>query len=160
MPLTDPALTTTPGPDAVPVVAAPTAAPAAEEVSSPEGVAVAWLARWCSYNWRTPLGTREEAALPLMTERGSLDFDPLTAPAKAQEWSAIVAAQETAGCSTPTAVINPEAPRSDTGAYVIVTANRVVTGPTGARRVQMVQETRQVLLRDGAWRVDIVVAAG
>ncbi len=90
-----------------------------------------------------------------MTERAWLGFDPLTAPPSRQAWLAIAAARETAACSTPAAVVSPEAPRSATGAYVIVTADRVVTPEGATPRVEQVRETRQVLYREGRWLVDI-----
>jgi len=52
-------------------------------------------------------------------------------------------------------VVSPEAPRSATGAYVIVTADRVVTPEGATPRVEQVRETRQVLYREGRWLVDI-----
>ncbi len=90
-----------------------------------------------------------------MTERAWLNVDPLTTPAAAQEWARIVAAHESAQCSAPVALVSPEAPRSSTGAYVIVTANRVITPTGGAPVVQQVRQTRQVLFREGRWLVDI-----
>ncbi len=101
------------------------------------------------------MGTRENLAHAAMTERAWLGFDPLTAPPQAAAWSVIVAEGATAACSTPVALVSPEAPRSATGAYVIVTADRVVTPSTGPQRVEQVRETRQVLLRGGSWLVDV-----
>jgi len=116
---------------------------------------VTWLSRWCAFDWHSPLGTRENAAHPAMTERAWLNFDPLTAPPSRQEWAVITASHESAQCSQPVAVVDPEAPRSSTGAYVIVTAYRVVTPAGGAPVVEQVRQTRQVLLREGRWLVDI-----
>ncbi len=83
-----------------------------------------------------------------MTERAWLNFDPLTAPMSAKAWAAIVAAHQSAVCSAPVALVSPEAPRSATGAYVIV--------PEGDTPVvKQVRETRQVVLREGRWLVDI-----
>ena len=84
-----------------------------------------------------------------------MNFDPLTYPPSAQAWTAIVVAHQTAQCTVPVALISPEAPRSVTGAYVIVTAQRVVNTPGAAPVVEQVRETRQVLLREGRWLVDI-----
>ena len=106
------------------------------------------------------MGTRENQTHPAMTERAWLGFDPLTAPASAKSWAAIVAAHQSAVCSAPVALVSPEAPRSATGAYVIVTANRVLTPEGGTPVVEQVRETRQVLLREGRWLVDIAVSAG
>jgi len=90
-----------------------------------------------------------------MTERAWLNFDPLTYPPSARAWTAIAAAHQSAQCTVPVAVISPEAPRSATGAYVIVTAQRVVNTPGVAPAVESVRQTRQVLLREGRWLVDI-----
>jgi len=124
-------------------------------LTSPEAAARAWLSRWCPFDWHTPLGTRENLAHRGMTERAWLNFDPLTYPPSAQAWTAIVAAHQTAQCTVPVAVISPEAPRSATGAYVIVTAQRVVNTRGAAPVVESVRQTRQVLLREGRWLVDI-----
>jgi len=129
-------------------------------MGSPEAAASTWLSRWCAYDWHTSLGTREDRAHPAMTERAWLGFDPLTAPASAKAWAAIVAAHRSAVCSAPVALVSPEAPRSSTGAYVIVTANRVVTPEGGVPVVDQVRETRQVLFREGRWLVDIAASAG
>ena len=153
-----PASTLSTGPPAassVRVVPAPTGPITAVQLGSPEAAAVTWLSRWCSFDWHTPLGTRENQAHPAMTERAWLNFDPLTAPPVAQEWAVIVAARESAVCSAPVALISPEAPRSPTGAYVIVTAYRVLTPQGRAPVVELVRETRQVLFREGRWLVDI-----
>lgn len=127
----------------------------AAQLGSPEAAAATWLARWCAYDWHTPLGTRENLAHPAMTERAWLNFDPLTSPPAAAAWTKIVTGHQSAQCTQPVALISPEAPRSATGAYVIVTANRVITPEGGALRVEQVRETRQVLLREGRWLVDI-----
>jgi len=127
----------------------------AAQLGSPEAAAATWLARWCTYDWHTPLGTRENLAHPAMTERAWLNFDPLTSPPAAAAWAAIVAAHQSAVCSAPVALVSPEAPRSATGAYVIVTANRVITPEGGTPVVEQVRETRQVVLREGRWLVDI-----
>jgi len=116
---------------------------------------VAWLSRWCAYDYRAPLGAGENLAHPAMTVRAWLAFDPLTTPARAAAWAAVVAEKDTAGCTAPGAIVSPEAPRSSTGAYVIVAAQRLVTPAGGTPRVEQVRETRQVLLRDGRWLVDI-----
>lgn len=143
-------------PSPAPVDRAPSAGPVtAAELGSPETAAAAWLSRWCGYDFRTPMGTRENLAHAAMTERAWLGFDPLTAPPQAAAWSVIVAEGAAAACSTPVALVSPEAPRSATGAYVIVTADRVVTPSTGPQRVEQVRETRQVLLRGGSWLVDV-----
>lgn len=113
------------------------------------------MSRWCGYDFRSPMGTREGLAHPVMTERAWLGFDPLTSPAQAELWSGVVAEQATAVCSAPVALVSPEAPRSSTGAYVIVTADRVVTPAVGPVRVEQVRETRQVLRREGRWLVDL-----
>jgi len=139
----------------VAVVPAPVSAVAVRELTSPEAAARAWLSRWCGFDYRTPLGTRENLAHPAMTERAWLNFDPLTYPPAAQAWSAIVAARQTAQCTVPVALVDPEAPRSATGAYVIVTAQRVVSAPGQVPVVESVRQTRQVLLREGRWLVDI-----
>jgi len=146
--------TTTPAASVL-VVPAPVGPITVAQLGSPESAASTWLSRWCAYDWHTPLGTRENRAHPAMTERAWLGFDPLTSPASAKAWAAIVAARQSAVCSAPTAVVSPEAPRSSTGAYVIVTASRVVTPEGGAPVVEQVRETRQVLLREGRWLVDI-----
>jgi len=99
-------------------------------------------------------------AHPAMTERGWLNFDPLTSPASAKAWAAIVAGRQSAVCSAPVALVSPEAPRSQTGAYVIVTANRVITPEGGTPVVEQVRQTRQVLFREGRWLVDIAADAG
>jgi len=123
-------------------------------------------------------------AHPVMTERGWLNFDPLTSPASAKAWAAIVpsiagaqpgtssnpaatlaylnavAGRQSAVCSAPVALVSPEAPRSQTGAYVIVTANRVITPEGGTPVVEQVRQTRQVLFREGRWLVDIAADAG
>lgn len=125
------------------------------ELGSPEAAAVAWLSRWCGYDYRSPMGTRENLAHPAMTERAWLGFDPLTSPAQAAAWSVIEGERATAACSAPVALVSPEAPRSATGAYVIVTADRVVTPAVGAPRVEQVRENRQVLLRESRWLVDL-----
>ena len=146
--------TTTPAASVL-VVPAPAGPITVAQLGSPEAAASTWLSRWCAYDWHTPLGTRENRAHPAMSERGWLGFDPLTSPASAKAWAAIVATRQSAVCSAPTAVVSPEAPRSATGAYMIVTANRVVTPEGGAPVVEQVRETRQVLLREGRWLVDI-----
>jgi len=153
-----PATTLSSGPPSVGsvlVAPAPTGPVTAGQLGSPEAAASTWLSRWCAFDWRTPLGTRENLAHPAMTERAWLNFDPLTAPTSAKAWAAIVAAHQSAVCSAPVAVVSPEAPRSATGAYVIVIANRVITPEGGAPVVEQVRETRQVLLREGRWLVDI-----
>ncbi len=137
------------------VAPAPTGPVTAAQLGSPEAAASTWLSRWCAFDWHTPLGTRENRAHPAMTERAWLNFDPLTSPASAKAWAAIVAAHQSAVCSAPVALVSPEAPRSATGAYVIVTANRVITPEGGAPVVEQVRETRQVVLREGRWLVDI-----
>ena len=137
------------------VAPAPTGSITAAQLGSPEAAASAWLSRWCAYDWHAPLGTRENRAHPAMTARAWLDFDPLTAPTSAKAWAVIVGAHQSAVCSAPVALVSPEAPRSATGAYVIVTANRVITPQGGAPVVEQVRETRQVLLREGRWLVDI-----
>ncbi len=148
-------------PSGPPPVASVLVAPAstgpvtAGQLGSPQAAASTWLSRWCAYDWHTTLGTRENRAHPAMTERAWLDFDPLTAPASARAWAVIVAAHQSAVCSAPVALVSPEAPRSQSGAYVIVTANRVVTPQGGAPVVEQVRETRQMLLREGRWLVDI-----
>jgi len=142
------------------VAPAPTGPITSAQLGSPEAAAATWLSRWCAYDWHTPLRTRENQAHPAMTERAWLTFDPLTAPASAKAWAAVVAAHQSAVCSAPVALVSPEAPRSTTGAYVIVTANRVVTPEGGTPVVEQVRETRQVLLREGRWLVDIAVSAG
>ncbi len=149
-------LPTGPPPAASVLVApAPSGPVTAGQLGSPQAAASTWLSRWCGYDYRDRLGTRENRAHPVMTERAWLNFDPLTTPASAKAWAAIVAGRRSAGCSAPVAVISPEAPRSQTGAYVIVTANRVVTLEGGAPVVEQVRETRQVLFREGRWLVDI-----
>jgi len=153
-----PATTLSSGPPSVGsvlVAPAPSGPVTAAQLGSPEAAASTWLSRWCAFDWRTPLGTRENLAHPAMTERAWLNFDPLTAPTSAKAWAAIVAAHQSAVCSTPVALVSPEAPRSATGAYVIVTAQRVVNTPGAAPVVEQVRETRQVLLREGRWLVDI-----
>ena len=142
------------------VAPAPMGSITAAQLGSPEAAASTWLSRWCAYDWRSPLGTRENQAHPAMTERAWLGFDPLTSPASAKAWAAIVAARQSAVCSAPVALVSPEAPRSATGAYVIVTANRVITPEGGASVVEQVRETRQVLFREGRWLVDIAADAG
>ncbi len=137
------------------VAPAPTGPVTAVQLGSPEAAASTWLSRWCAFDWRSPLGTRENQAHPVMTERAWLNFDPLTAPMSAKAWAVIVAGRQSAVCSAPVALVSPEAPRSATGAYVIVTANRVITPEGGAPVVEQVRETRQVLLREGRWLVDI-----
>ena len=142
------------------VAPAPSGPVTAAQLGSPEAAASTWLSRWCAFDWRTPLGTRENLAHPVMTERGWLNFDPLTSPASAKAWAAIVAGRQSAVCSAPVALVSPEAPRSQTGAYVIVTANRVVTPEGGTPVVEQVRQTRQVLFREGRWLVDIAADAG
>ena len=142
------------------VAPAPTGPVTAAQLGSPEAAASTWLSRWCAFDWHTPLGTRENRAHPAMTERAWLNFDPLTSPASAKAWAAIVAAHQSAVCSAPVALVSPEAPRSATGAYVIVTANRVITPEGGTPVVEQVRETRQVVLREGRWLVDIAADAG
>jgi len=142
------------------VAPAPTGPVTAAQLGSPEAAASTWLSRWCAYDWRSPLGTRENLAHPVMTERGWLNFDPLTSPASAKAWAAIVAARQSAVCSAPVALVSPEAPRSATGAYVIVTANRVITPEGGTPVVEQVRQTRQVLFGEGRWLVDIAADAG
>ncbi len=142
------------------VAPAPTGAVTAAQLGSPEAAASTWLSRWCAFDWCTPLGTRENLAHPAMTERGWLNFDPLTSPASAKAWAAIVAGRQSAVCSAPVALVSPEAPRSATGAYVIVTANRVNTPEGGTPVVEQVRQTRQVLFREGRWLVDIAADAG
>jgi len=132
----------------------------AAQLGSPEAAASTWLSRWCAFDWRTALGTRENLAHPAMTERAWLNFDPLTSPASAKAWAAIVAGRQSAVCSAPVALVSPEAPRSQTGAYVIVTANRVNTPEGGTPVVEQVRQTRQVLFREGRWLVDIAADAG
>ncbi len=142
------------------VAPAPTGPVTAAQLGSPEAAASTWLSRWCGFDYRTPLGTRENLAHPVMTERAWLNFDPLTSPASAKAWAAIVAGRQSAVCSAPVAVVSPEAPRSATGAYVIVTANRVNTPEGGTPVVDQVRQTRQVLFREGRWLVDIAADAG
>ncbi len=137
------------------VAPVPTGPVTAAELGSPQAAASAWLSRWCGYDYRDRLGVRENRAHPAMTERAWLNFDPLTAPASAKAWTAIVAGRQSAGCSAPVAVISPEAPRSQAAAYVIVTADRVVTPEGGTPVVERVRETRRVLWREGRWLVDI-----
>lgn len=114
-----------------------------------------WLSRWCGFDYRMPLGTRELAVRLEMTERAWLSFDPLSDPARAAAWSRMVTAHETGVCTGTRALVSPEAPRSPTGAYVVVAATQTITSPGKPARNVLVRQTRQVLLRGRVWLVDI-----
>lgn len=142
------------GPAAVVTVAPVTGPPAAVELASPESAAVAWLSRWCAYDWRSPLGTSENAARTAMTQRAWLRFDPLTTPAAAGEWALVVANRQSAACSAPTVIASPNTARTAAEASLVVTAQRVVTPQGGAPRVEVVRQSRRVSFEEGRWLVD------
>lgn len=114
-----------------------------------------WLSRWCGFDYRMPLGARELVVRAEMTERAWLSFDPLSDPARAGAWAQVVADREVGVCTVPRALVSPEAPRSPTGAYVVVAATQTITAPGRPARTVVVRQTRQVLLRGGVWLVDI-----
>lgn len=148
-------------PNAVSTVPAPQAPPTAGELASPEQAAVAWMARWCAFDHRQPYGTSQLRAKPVMTELGWSAFDPAGSDRGRASWEKTVAAGENGACSTPKAVISPEAPRSESTAIVIVSAERVVSGRDADPYVESLSETR-IVQRDeaGQWRVDAATRGG
>jgi len=147
--------------DTVDLDPVPTSAPEAGELSTPENAAVAWLRRWCTFTWTDPLGTAERRAQPAMTAAAWTLFDPARSERALASWQRTVAAQESGQCSAPRAIVSPEAPQSPRSAIVLVTADRVVTGATGAPYVEQVRETRIVLREDDTlWRVDTTTEGG
>jgi hypothetical protein len=148
-------------PRTVAVVDPPAGPPTNTELASPEVAAAAWLARWCPFAWTEEFGAAEARARAAMTANGWGTFDPAGNTAARASWAKTVAAHETGRCSAATAVVNADAPRTDTAAVVIVSATRVVTGSDESPYTEQVTAQRVVLRgTDGAWHVDLPSAGG
>jgi hypothetical protein len=133
--------------------------PTPTDLATAESAAAAWMARWCAFTYTDAVGTNIGRARPAMTPAGWAGFASST-PSRAS-WAATVAAGESARCSTPTARISPEAPRSADSAIVLVTADRVVSAAHATPYVESLGESR-VIRRgdDGLWRVDTATEGG
>ncbi|WP_142065306.1 hypothetical protein [Pseudonocardia kunmingensis] len=143
------------------VVDPPAGDPAPAELASPEGAMRAWLARLCPYAYTEPFGAPEQRARPAMTTAGWAELDPAADERARASWDKVVAGAETARCAAPTAVVSPEAPRSDTSAIVIGEIQQVITAGSGTRWVETLRHTRVVLRdSDGLWRVGTATAGG
>lgn len=131
------------------------------ELSTPESAAVAWLSRWCPFDYRQPLGAAEDRSRDAMTAQEWSRFDPRGNPAVQRSWQLTVAARETARCSQPQALVSPAAPRTADSAIVFLDAWRVVTAENGTSYTESVQESR-ILRRepDRLWRVDAATVGG
>lgn len=147
-------------PATVTVVAAPTGDPTPDEFASPTAAAAAWAARWCPFTHLDDLGAAESRARAVMTAPGWASFDPRDDPVAVGAWAGVTAAGLAGTCAGPGVVISPEAPRSESAAYVTVTLSRVLTSTTGATTVETVTTTRLVVLQQGRWLVDTPAQAG
>lgn len=160
-PIVPPAPHAGPDPASVPVAGPPAGPPSAADLSTPESAAAAWVARWCPFDFRHPLGADVERARPAMTDAAWWSFDPRNNERARRSWQETVAAGETARCSAPQAEVIPEAPRTADSAIVRVRADRVVTSAQTAPYVEQVTETRVVRRGDdGTWRVDAATQGG
>ncbi len=148
----------TTAPATVAVVPAPVGAPTPQELSTPTAAVAAWAARWCPFSFHDPLGASEIRAQMAMTPQGWTTFDPHPNPAAQLLWAQTVATGSTAMCSAPQVAISPEAPASQSAAYVGVSLQRVVTPAAGPAHVETVNDLRLVVLREGRWLVDIDAA--
>ncbi|MGH3709224.1 MAG: hypothetical protein ACRDRQ_14220 [Pseudonocardiaceae bacterium] len=156
-----PPVSTTVNPALVRLAAPPVGEVTAAELGSPEGAVAAWLARWCPYSHTEPFGAAERRARSAMTAAGWAVFDPAGNDRAQRSWQTIVAEAQTARCAVPTALVSPEAPRSQASAIVIGQVQRVITAGDGARWVDTLTGTRIVLRgADGLWRVDTATTGG
>ena len=137
----------------------PLSPPTPNDLATADSAAAAWMARWCAFTYTDTFGTNIARARPAMTPAGWASFASTT-PSRAS-WAATVAAGESARCSTPTARISPEAPRSADSAIVLVTADRVVSAARAASYVESLGESRVVRRGDDSlWRVDTATEGG
>ena len=159
-PLTPPASTAL-DPASIVLVAPPAGDATASELGTPDGAVRAWLARTCPFDWHDPLGAAEARGRSALTQAGWRQVDPTGNPAARTSWAETVAARETGRCAAPVAMVDPEAPRTDTAAIVIGSIARVVTGPGAPPYVDTVDWTGWVRLGpDGLWRVDLASPGG
>lgn len=148
-------------PATVAVVDPPTGPPSDADLATADGAMRAWLARWCPFTYTDPLGAAEDRARPAMTGSAWAAVDPRGNDGARQSWQKTVTAQESGRCAAPTAIISPEAPRSDTAAIVIGSITRVVTGPGRAPYAEPITQVRVVERgADGRWRVHLESTGG
>ncbi|ALG06371.1 hypothetical protein [Kibdelosporangium phytohabitans] len=149
-----------PAPD-VPLAAVPTTAASAHELSTPESAAQAWLARWCPFDYRAPFGESEQRAQTAMVPDAWTAWNAEINDRSRRSWDATVAARESARCTSPTAVISPEAPRTPHAVIVIVAATRVVSSTGATAYAETVTATRVVLRgADNLWRIGEATEGG
>ncbi|TDQ00602.1 hypothetical protein EV186_102463 [Labedaea rhizosphaerae] len=148
-------------PRSVRLAPAPTRPPTAADLATPESAARAWMARSCPFDYRRPPDAAWRAAAPALTDQERLRSDPARDPRYARSWQQIVSAQENGRCSSPTAMVSPEAPRTSDRAVVIVSASRVVTSPVHPPYVEDQFAVRIVIRgQDQLWRVDAETTGG
>jgi hypothetical protein len=152
-------------PSSVRVVQPPPGDPTPAELATPEGAMRAWLARWCPFDHGEEFGAAERRARAAMTDAGWSILNPLDGDTGDQRarasWDKTQAAGESGGCSEPTALVSPQAPRSPTSAIVIGAVTRVITAPgqpAYAEPLSVVWRVRQEA--DGLWRLDLPTEGG
>lgn len=127
--------------------------------ADPVVVARAWMTQWCATDYREPINHNVERASMYATAAGkAADLADGESPSI---YRRVVEQQVSNRCDGITAAISPEAPRTASEVFVVLTADRTQLAADIPFQVLPVTTIRSVLRQaDGRWLVDVAVEAG